>query len=216
MCPPRGKTPQYYSKGDSERSTNLDGVVWQSEDPEGFKNDYCFGMRIHQYNNEVKGETLEEDEEFISTVKKIGYWLKYEYIPASLLIGKKTGDTLKLKDGSIVNLTCIGFSFLHHHLQLARESLPSESDPAKQAVLSKRLDEIEKLVTQHYGERIIKLSKEEEKIILAPDFPLPETSYCDSLLSCIKKVMLAIATFFVRLFTCNWDSDKNEIIRHEF
>lgn len=217
----RAATSEYYSREENGVWGSFSKIMWLSEDPEGFKDDYCFEVHL---KDRKTGKDLYENEDFHSSLEKIGHYVKYNWIPASLLVGKKTGDVLKLKDKSVVlNLTCVDFNFLHHTLKMARKNLPSESgdNPEKQAILSKRLDELQALVTEHYGECKSEISKEDIELINGPK---PETNYCDELVASLKKVLLAIAQFFVRLFTCNWSektclddkSDEGKMFQIQF
>lgn len=206
IAPPRGSNPVYFSKDDSEKSQNLNSIVWQSEDPEGFKDDYCFQFTFHVITDTSKNDLI-EDPNFQSTVKKIGYWLKYDFIPASLIIGKKTGDTLKLKDGSVVKITCADFNFLHHNLGLAAENIQAESegDVAKAERLGKRLGELKELITQHYGAFQSEMSAADKKLLKDPN--IVEPGFFENLFSCIKTAFFVIAVLFVRLVTCNWSEN---------
>ena len=203
IYPRESSAAEFFSKNDPERSNNIDSIVWQSKDPQGFKDDYCFLVMLQQKDN--PDDALIEDKDFENTLKEIcSYVRRYDWIPASLLIGKKTGDTLTLKNRSIVNLTCANFNSLHRCLYYARVNLPTESghNPEKEKMLTTRLDELSALVTQHYGEWAQKIAKEDRETIYGPD--KDSNRYCDKLISGIVKLLIAIATCFVRLFTCNF------------
>lgn len=189
---PADAPPEYFCKAHHNESFRLSSIPYKSEHPEGFKDDYSFRVLLFSRKNGVKSGFIFRDPEFIKVAGKIS---QLYLIPASLILGKKTGDTLTLQNGTILRLTCENFSKLHVQVEKLKANL-RPSDPTQKPIetlFTKRLDELDALITKHYTQN---------------GAPASEPGCCGSLFATMKKLLLMVANFFIRLITCNCDFKK--------
>lgn len=191
IFPKRGAEATLFSKDDSVYYP-ISEIVWQSEDTHEFEDEICFRVCLTQPPSLDKRLTSHPD--FKKILGNIGDCTHYDWIPARLLIGKKTGDYLTLKDGTKIKLTCGDFRFLENQLQFTRVNYPEYTD---------RLNDLSAQVKSVYGE-LTEQVKEEGDTVLVDLKQSSEPSCLQKCVSAIKCLFRGIAQFFVRLFTWNW------------
>lgn len=187
--PADGRALEYVCKDHDNTSFRLSSIAYKSEQLEGFKDDYSFCVLLFSNKNGIKSGPIFNDPEFKRVAGKIEQLC---LIPASLILGKKTGNTLTLCNGTILKLTCENFLKFHDQVEKLKANL-RPADPKqkpRETAFTRRLDELDALITKHYGQS-------------AAPAPASEPGCCSSLFATMKKLLLMIANFFIRLFTCN-------------
>lgn len=194
IYPRRGDSAEHFSKLPGAENS-ISGIVWRSDDAQEFEEEFCFRVCLKQTQN--LNHNLTQNSDFKKILESIGDYTGYDWIPARLLIGKKDGDHLTLKDGTIVKLICANFKscFLEQQLKLARENYPDHIA---------RLEALSAHVKSTYGE--FKKEVEEKGDEVLEDLINATKPGClQQCVSAITALFWGIAQFFVRLFTWNWN-----------